>query len=374
MPESENEISTQALLLEIHNSLRELIAVNKGLNEIGEPIVGASAMQAQVQMSEDRSQKGTPSRIKQTGQKKVSMQEGEQAQTKFRPSPFQPPCPVPPPAGAPPGVEPDHTELIQHILEQHETFREILVQLTEISKSPGIAPRLENEYYNTPQTVIQVATPNPPAGIILDPAMISNPVTGTPGYQVEGIFTQLQRKSPRVTVINDGTSILYAITTSDSSTWSQEAPILIGEARTFFNVWELRLRSPTAGNLTLGTGGIYRVTEYDFWLAYSSAIAAAALNRAAFTAPSVQPIANLPATTQLPAIAVPNGFDLVVRATVGNATVIYLADSAANLAIPANRITLNAGDTASLTITNANLVFVAGLGPGANNVDILVEQ
>ena len=325
-------------------------------------------------MAEDRFQKGAPPGIKQPGQKKVLTQ-GEQAQTRFRPSPSQPPCPVPQPAGVQPGVEPDHTELIQRILEQHETFRQILVQLTEISKSPGIATRLENEYYNTPQTVIQVATPNPPAGITLDPAMIYNPVTGTPGYQVEGIYTQLQRKSPRVTVINDGTSILYAITTSDSSTWSQEAPILIGEARTFFNVWELELRSPTAGNLTLGTGGIYRVTEYDFWLAYSSAIAAAALNRAAFTAQSVQSISNiLAAPTQLPAITVPNGFALVVRATVGNATVIYLANSAANIAIATNRITLNAGDTASLTITNANLVFVAGLGPGVNNVDILVEQ
>ena len=325
-------------------------------------------------MVEDRYQKGALPGIKQQGSKKVSTQDGEPAQTRFRPSPYQPPCPAAPPPPIPPSEEPSYTDLIQRILEQHETFRQILVQLTEISKSIETAPRPENRYYNTPQTVIQVATPNPPAGVILDPTVISNPVAGTPGYQVEGIYSQLERISPRVTVINDGTSTLYAITTSDGSNWSQESPILIGEARTLFNVWELRLRSPTAGSLTPSpTGGVYRVTEYDFWLAYSSAIAAASLNRAAFTARSIQ-INNLPLTTQLPPITVPNGFALAVRATVGNATVIYLANSAANLAIPAQRITLAAGDTASLTITNANLVFVAGLGPGVNNVDILVEQ
>ncbi|MBU1067047.1 hypothetical protein KKE60_04640, partial [Patescibacteria group bacterium] len=62
------------------------------------------------------------------------------------------------------------------------------------------------------------------------------------------------------------------------------------------------------------------------------------------------------------------------RATVGNANNIYLANSALNLANAAQRITLAAGDSASLTITNANLVFVAGAGAGPNNVDILVEQ
>jgi len=391
-------------------------------------------------MVEDRYQKGVPARAKQPDMKKILTQE-EQAQTRFRPSPYQPPCPVPPPAGAPPGVEPDHTELIQRILEQNETFRQILVQLTEIAKSPGIAPELENEYYNTPLTGIQAATANPPAGDNLDPTKITRilleatwtastayilgnkvrptsanstgylyecttvaggtsggtePVWPTSlcpppppctigdntvtwecipadGYQVEGIYTQLQRISPRVTVINDGTSTIYAITTFDGSNWSQESPILTGEARTLFNVWELRLRSPTAGNLTLGTGGIYRVTEYDFWLAYSSLVNKATLDARVVNAPVLGALLS----TQLGGrIDVPNGYALALRATVGNAGQVYIGNSIANAinaAIPGNRITLNAGDSARLYIKNTDSVAIAG-SVALQNLDILVEQ
>ncbi|MBU0846582.1 hypothetical protein KKH23_05280, partial [Patescibacteria group bacterium] len=290
------------------------------------------------------------------------------------------PCPAPaPPAPAPvPGPTTEQTllDLVQRIIAdhdaivaQHDMMQQILSKMTELITILGTAPKPENEYYDTPQTIITVPTPiqpNSPDSFSVLPA--------TPGYQSENIYATLGRIAPKITVINDGTTTLFVIASPEGKTWSSENTILIGEARTFWNVWELRLRSPSAGVIAPLAGGVYRVTERDFWLAYSSAIAAASLNRAAFTAQSVQPIAILPLTTQLPDITVPNGFALAVRATVGNATVIYLSNSAANLAVAANRITLNAGDTASLTITNANLVFVAGLGPGVNNVDILVEQ
>ncbi|MBU0846743.1 hypothetical protein KKH23_06090 [Patescibacteria group bacterium] len=216
-------------------------------------------------MAEDTNQKGAPPRIKQLGQKKVSMQEGELAQTKFRPSPYQPPCPVPPPAGAPQGVEPDHTELIQRILEQHETLKQILDKITELVTSIGTAPKPELNYYDTPQRVITVATPTQPNS----PDIISNVITATPGYQAETIYATLQRIAPKITVINDGSDTLFIITSPEGMTWSSEATILSGEARTFWNVWEMRLRSPTAGILgTPNTGGVYRVTERDYWLAY----------------------------------------------------------------------------------------------------------
>lgn len=271
-----------------------------------------------------------------------------------------------------PGQEPSHEQLLQRILAQHETFKDILGNLTNIAKHGATSPIPSGIYYNTPQTVINNNTPSPPVGQTLDPD--GSTVLGTPNYQFEQVHTTIQRNAPKIGVINDGTAIIYVISTQDAQTWSNESPILPGEARFFYNVWSLGLRSETSGVLALGQGGIYRATEYDFWLAYSSAIIASTVNRPAFAAQSVQPIANLPATTQLPAIVVPNGFTLIIRATVGNATVIYLANSAANLAIPANRITMNAGDISGLNITNANLVFVAGLGPGVNNVDILVEQ
>jgi len=278
----------------------------------------------------------------------------------------------PVPEELPHGEEPSHTQLVKRILEQHETFKEILVNLTNIAKQGATAPVPSGIYYNTAQTVIVNATANPPAGQVLDPD--GSTLLGTANYQVEQVHTTVQRNAPKIGVINDGTSIIYVISTQDAQTWSNESPVLPGEARFFYNVWSLGLRSPVIGNLTTGQGGIYRATEYDFWLAYSSAVVASTVNRPAFTAQSVQPINNLPATTQLPNIQVPNGFSLVIRATVGNATTIYLSNSAVNLAGATTRITLNAGDIVRLNITNANLVFVAGSGAGVNNVDILVEQ
>jgi len=155
-------------------------------------------------MVEDRYQKGTPAGVKRPGLKKVSTQEGEHAQTKFRPSPYQPPCPAGiqpsiPPVPPPPGGEPGFTELIQRILEQHETFKLILDQFTAIAESTGTAPKPQDTYYDTPMTAIAVATPLQPNS----PDTISNAtaVPPTPGYQAETIYATLQRFAPKITVI-----------------------------------------------------------------------------------------------------------------------------------------------------------------------------
>ncbi len=271
-----------------------------------------------------------------------------------------------PPEQRPPAGEPTYTELVKRLLDSEARIIEELVAIREGLKT---AEKFEVNYYNTPLTAIAVATPDPPAGSPLDP----NQIAGLTGYQVEGIYTQLQRIAPKITVINDGTSNLFVITTPDGTNWSREAPILTGEARTFFNVWELRLRSPVAGNLTLLTGGIYRVTEYEFWLAYSSNV-----NKASFDARVVNaPVAGALLSTQLGAtIQVPNGFALVLRATVGNAGQVYVANSVANAVaagVPGNRITLNAGDSARLYIKNTDAVAIAGSAL-AQNLDVLVEQ
>lgn len=315
----------------------------------------------------DKVKAGQPAAKKTPERQQANIQQARQNTTVYKPPnvPQQPPAPAPVPR-----PEPDHLELIKRILEQHDVFQQILKKMTEMVESLGTAPKAEEKYYDTPQVVIAVATPAQPNS----PDTFSSAPAIT-GYQSENIYATVGRIATKVTVINDGTTTLFVISSPDGKTWSSENTILIGEARTFWNVYELRLRSPTAGALgPPTTGGVYRVTERDFWLAYSSAIAGSAINRAAFTAQSVQPINNLPATTQLPAIVVPNGFSLVVRATVGNATTVYLANSAANLAIAANRITLSPGDLVQLALTNADLVFVAGSGVGVNNVDILVEQ
>lgn len=311
----------------------------------------------------DNNTQNTPGGAKPAGSKRP---QAGHVTSIYKSPPEMKPSPAP---ATPQPIEPSHLELIQRILAQHEVFQQILSKLTTMVDSLGTAPKPEEKYYDTPQNVIAVATPAHPNS----PDTFSA-VPATPGYQSENIYATVGRIATKVTVINDGTVTLFVISSPDGKTWSSENTILIGEARTFWNVWELRLRSATAGAIGPPvTGGVYRVTERDFWLAYSSAIAGASINRAAFTAQSIQPINNLPGTSQLPDITVPNGFSLVVRATVGNATTIYLANSAANLAIAANRITMSPGDLIRLAVTNANLVFVAGSGAGVNNVDILVE-
>lgn len=312
----------------------------------------------------------------------------------YKPPPGQQPCPaqVPPPAPVPPAPpvpapppveEPGHAELLERILAEHETFKLILVQLTEIAKIAGTVAKPEVQYYNTPLTAIQVATPVQPNS----PDTFSNIITGVPGYQSEGIYNALQRISPKITVINDGSDSLFVITTPDSTNWSTEAAILMGEARTFFNVWELRLRSPAAGDVTKLTGGIYRVTEFDFWLAYSTNP-----NRSQFTARSVTtpiaPAAGSTISTLLGAtLQIPNGFALVVRSNVYNAALssVFVAgsipagvpanppvDAVTNVGVAGSRNTLAPGDSIKLYVRNTDAVAV--LGSAALLVDILVEQ
>lgn len=278
----------------------------------------------------------------------------------------------PKPEKPPVSTEVKLEDLLLRLILQHETLAGILSELREVGKNKAGIPAPYDNYYNTGQTIIANATPNPAAGQLLEPDGVT--AAGTPNYQREQVHVTLQRNAPKIGVINDGSSIIYVIATQDAETWSNEAPVLPGEARFFYNVWELRLRSPNAGNLALLTGGIYRVTEYDFWLSYSAGTTITAQgNRPAFTAQVV----NAPVLgALLPNIIVPGGYALVVRANILNAGQVFVANSianATNAAIPGNRNTLNAGDTVRLYITNANLVAVAGSGAG-QNVDIIVEQ
>lgn len=75
-------------------------------------------------------------------------------------------------------------------------------------------------------------------------------------YNVERVFEYLERYAEIMYVANDGTDNLYVIVSHGGRTrFSQEAPIYPGEVKCYFNVYEIRLRSPTAGLA-------YRVTEY----------------------------------------------------------------------------------------------------------------
>jgi len=299
-------------------------------------------------MVEDRYQKGAPPGAKQPDMRKVSMQE-EQAQTRFRPSPYQRPCPAgtPPPSipplPPPPGGEPGYTELIQRIIEQNETMQQILAKMTELVTSLGTAPKPELNYYDTPLTAITVATPNQPS----NPDVISNVTTATPGYQAETIYATLQRIAPKITVINDGNATLFVISTPDATNWSSENTILPGEARTLWNVWELRIRSPVAG--VIGpptTGGVYRVTERDYWLAYvklipSSGGGLSPIDKASLTNQN-QPAINTDILTAiLGAPLTPTNTPTTFRLQIAMSNAGTLSASIVNGANPVQVVTLN---------------------------------
>lgn len=78
---------------------------------------------------------------------------------------------------------------------------------------------------------------------------------------------------------------------------------------------------------------------------------------------------------QLPSIVVPEGSSLFVRARVENGNRrIFLADSLANVALPANRLTLRSGEGVELRVQNANVVWIDSSGGSNIEVELLVEQ
>lgn len=180
-----------------------------------------------------------------------------------------------------------------HLVEMNIMFGKILKELQStrtgrITGSGGIEG--EGMWYVTDEVPVRVATPNPPPTIpggplqAYDPDLIAfDTYTQTfgpsaIGYQRERVHDVLKtRNAPRCTVINDGDATIFVISTVNGRKWSPETPILPYEARTFFNVWELRIRSPTVGVITTTPfhGGVYRVTEFDYWLAYSRIVTVA---------------------------------------------------------------------------------------------------
>lgn len=107
-----------------------------------------------------------------------------------------------------------------------------------------ISVKKYRNYYDVSRT-IATAAPD-------DPHDFDSPV-----YQRERIFVDLQRITDKILITNEGPGILYIIVSHGGEVeFSQETPIFAGDTKWYYNVYELRTRSPIAG-LT------YRVTEYD---------------------------------------------------------------------------------------------------------------
>lgn len=142
-------------------------------------------------------------------------------------------------------------------MELSEELLKELKQLRGINESVLEKLKVLNKefpyFLNYPQKAITIATPTKPQ----DPEVLANSATGQTGYDRVVVFHELNRISPVCWVMNDGLSgagTLYAVSTSDGIKWSGESEILVREFRAFFNVHEIRVRSPALVN--------YRVSEY----------------------------------------------------------------------------------------------------------------
>lgn len=88
-------------------------------------------------------------------------------------------------------------------------------------------------------------------------------------------------------------------------------------------------------------------------------------------------VVNVPTSgtpVNLPAHAVPDGFDVVIRAHRQNgAKIVYLAAASLDTADPTKRIDLKTGEVVTIRITNTNAIWIDA---SANNakVEVLIEQ
>lgn len=116
----------------------------------------------------------------------------------------------------------------------------------DISKGVLEKQKYGNYYdINNTISVAQATNPN-------DPDVVT--------YNREEVYVSLQRNAEYIIVSNDnpiGGAILYVIPShTGKQGFSRERPIYPQEAKTFYNIYEIRLRSPIIGSP-------YRITEYN---------------------------------------------------------------------------------------------------------------
>lgn len=186
--------------------------------------------------------------------------EGGDCTVKFR-EPCPPnTCPVPeegPPEGRPPdrvpavGKAPATSEYGASVLKWLSGFKnDVIDALQSLRRISHYSAAPEDALIAYPSMTVTIATPVKPG----NPEIIAT--AGAAGYDRVFIFFNGQRVSDKVWLINDGPGSLFVIASYNLTKWSGEDEIKPGEFRAFTSVYELRLRSPTAGTT-------YRVTEYE---------------------------------------------------------------------------------------------------------------
>ncbi|MDD3474321.1 MAG: hypothetical protein PHP08_00275 [Candidatus Dojkabacteria bacterium] len=135
------------------------------------------------------------------------------------------------------------------IKEREEFFKQAQNSQQKRSRSEKAIPegnietRKFKNYYDNNSTITLAQATNP-----------NDPDVNT--YNRERIFVSVERNAEQVIVSNDGTDTLFVIVSHGGEMqWSRERPVYPGENKIYYNVYELRLRSPTASLP-------YRVSEY----------------------------------------------------------------------------------------------------------------
>lgn len=171
---------------------------------------------------------------------------------------------------------------------------------------------------------------------------------------------------------------IYVRSSPDRKGFSQEIPVRLGEKWGFEDVYELRVRGAFTSVPGSNLGGTqYRASEYDNQLTYVSVVVNTPVNipiNIAANRPDFVDL-NIPINmvdSVLPNITIPDGFDLAIRSSVDNPFGSRIYSSKIDATTPATRNTLLPGDVKEYSITNANLIHVAGDRDGLS-LDISVE-
>lgn len=116
----------------------------------------------------------------------------------------------------------------------------------------GIETKKYKDYYDVSHTITTAGASNPND---FDSSV----------YNRERIYVDKGRTAEKLLVINDGPDTIYLVVSHNGElNQSLEVPIYAGENKKYYNVYELRLRSPTAGTA-------YRVMEYELSQHYPNA-------------------------------------------------------------------------------------------------------
>ena len=119
-------------------------------------------------------------------------------------------------------------------------------KIQTLASLPGdvVASKIYDDYYDVSSTITTAGATNPND---FDSAI----------YNRETIAIDKGRIAERVLIKNDGTDTLFlVISHTGGLAFSAEVPLYDGESKIYYNVHEIRLRSPTQGNA-------YRVMEYE---------------------------------------------------------------------------------------------------------------